>query len=55
MIATMTSLVLVMAQPLAAAAAPPGAGSHLDVATVVAKVQKRYDEAADFRRASRRR
>ena len=32
MIATMTSLVLAMAQPLAAAAAPPGAGSHLDVA-----------------------
>jgi outer membrane lipoprotein carrier protein len=49
MIATMTSLVLAMAQPPAAAAAAPGAGSHLDVAAVVAKVQKRYDEAADFK------
>ena len=49
MIATMTSLVLAMAQPMAAAAAPPGAGSHLDVAAVVAKVQKRYDDAADFK------
>src|SRR4029078_573797 len=38
---------MAMAQPLAAA--PPGAGSHLDVAAVVAKVQKRYDEASDFK------
>jgi len=45
MIATMTSLVLAMAQPLAGAAAP-GAGSHLDVAAVVAKVQKQAHEGA---------
>ena len=47
MIATISTLVMAMAQPLAAA--PPGAGSHLDVAAVVAKVQKRYDDAADFK------
>src|SRR3954447_14515398 len=45
------SLIVAMAQPPGplAAAAAPGAGSHLDVAAVVAKVQKRYDEAADFK------
>lgn len=47
MIATIASLVVAMTQ--AAAPAPPGAGSKLDVAAVVAKVQKRYDEAADFK------
>ena len=47
MLATISTLVMAMAQPLAAA--PPGAGSHLDVAAVVAKVQKRYDEASDFK------
>src|SRR6476620_4323392 len=46
MIATIASVVVAMAQ---LAAAAPGAGSHLDVAAVVAKVQKRYDEAADFK------
>src|SRR5947207_6719947 len=38
-----------MAQPLGSAAAPPTAGPRLDVQTVVAKVQKRYDEAGDFK------
>jgi outer membrane lipoprotein carrier protein len=49
MIATIASVVVAMAQPAPAAPAAPGAGSHLDVAAVVAKVQKRYDEAADFK------
>jgi len=48
-IGTLVSVIIAMAQPLAAAAAPPGAGSHLDVAAVAAKVQKRYDDAADFK------
>src|SRR5947207_14555797 len=39
-----------MAQPLGSAAGQPlTAGPRLDVQTVVAKVQKRYDEAADFK------
>src|SRR5262245_4589033 len=37
-----------MAQQLGAAA-PPAAGPRLDVQAVVGKMQKRYDEAADFK------
>jgi outer membrane lipoprotein carrier protein len=48
-ITALVSAIVAMAQPPAAAPAPPGAGSKLDVAAVVAKVQKRYDEAADFK------
>jgi len=48
-IATIAASLLAMAQQLGAAAPPPAAGPRLDVQAVVAKVQKRYDEAADFK------
>ena len=48
MIATLVSVFVAMAQ---AAAPPPApaAGGRLDVAAVVAKVQRTYDNAADFK------
>jgi outer membrane lipoprotein carrier protein len=42
------SRVLLAAAPVAAAP-PPAAAGHLDVGTVVDKVQRRYDGASDFR------
>jgi len=48
-IGTIASLVFTMAQPLGSGAPPAAAGPRLDVQAVVAKVQKRYDEAGDFK------
>ena len=48
MIASLASMLIVMTQAPAPAPEPP-AGARLDVAAVVAKVQKTYDNAADFK------
>ena len=50
MVGPLVCLLMAMAQaPAAAAPAPAAGGARLDVKTVVAEVQKRYDSAADFR------
>jgi len=47
-IASLIASLLAMAQPLGSGP-PPVAGPRLDVQAVVAKVQKRYDDAVDFK------
>ena len=49
MIADVVLFLFTMAQPLGSGAPSAAAGPRLDVQTVVAKVQKRYDEAGDFK------